>query len=237
MFEFFKKKVLEDSFTVSAIVVAAGSSSRMEGVNKQFIEIFDKPVIAYSLEALENSEYINEIVIVTRQEDILTISDIAKEFNLSKVTSIVPGGKTRAHSVKIGLSSVPHADLVVIHDGARPCVLTEDIDRVIQAAKIHGGAALGCKVNDTLKSVNADNMIVGTVDRAGLWQVQTPQVFRSELISAAYQGDLSGATDDCIMAERIGGVVCIVEGTPANIKVTRNDDIYIAMAILQSREA
>lgn len=236
MFEFLKKRMTSKEQKTAAIVVAAGNSTRMgENVNKQFIEIFEKPVVAYALEALELCPAVDEIVVVCREKDIVPMADILRDFSITKATNIIPGGETRQQSVQKGLNAIEEADYILIHDGARPCILPEEIQETIERAKIHGGAALGCKAVDTLKTVNADGMIIGTVDRSSVWQVQTPQVFRSELIREAYKESSVDATDDCMLVEAIGGQVCMVEGTSANLKITTNNDVFLAMAILQSR--
>lgn len=222
---------------VSAIVPAAGNSSRMgSGRNKQFLELCGKPLIAHSLLALENSPYIGEIIIVTRETDILMMSDISKEFGITKVTNIIKGGETRTESVKNGLLHAQY-EYVAIHDGARPCVKTDLIGKTVARAFETGAAALGCRVADTLKRVGANDVISETVDRENLWQIQTPQVFKRDLLLNAYEnGNTDGATDDCMLLESIGASVAMVEGDKSNIKVTFKEDAELAEAILKRRE-
>jgi 2-C-methyl-D-erythritol 4-phosphate cytidylyltransferase len=222
--------------TVAAIIAAAGQSSRMNNENKQFADILGRPVLAYSLEAFENSPSVDEIYVVSRENDILFVSDIIKSFNITKAVSIVPGGQTRSQSVKKGLEAAGDCSLIAIHDGARPCILPEHIELTIAAAAQCGAAALGCPVTDTLKKVNDDLTIAGTIERNGLWQIQTPQVFKSEIIRKAYEQALHDATDDCALVESMGVKVRMVRGTASNIKITHKDDICTARGIIAYRE-
>lgn len=219
---------------VSAVIVAAGNSTRMgTGKSKQLIEIEGKPVIAHTLSAFENSSCISEVIVVTKEEHILAISDIAKEFSLSKVTKIISGGETRAESVKNGIEQASF-EYVAIHDGARPCITPEDIKKVVERAFETGAAAPGHPVTDTLKVVDNNRFIKSTVDRSSLWHIQTPQVFERSILLNAYKTcDYKNATDDCILAESTGVKVAMVEGSKNNIKVTVEQDIPIAAAILK----
>ena len=218
---------------ISAVIVAAGSGTRMKiPQRKQLVEINDMPVIAHTLKAFENTNIIDEIVIVTKQEDILVMMDIAKQFGISKVTEIVPGGATRTDSVKNGINAAK-GDFVAIHDGVRPCIQPIHIAKTVEAAIQTGAAALGCPVTDTLKKVDEKGIITQTVNRDGMWAIQTPQVFDKELLLKAYtEGDTEGATDDCMLAESIGVKVTMVEGVRTNIKVTMQEDIDIVSSIL-----
>ena len=221
----------------SAIVAAAGSGLRMNSEkSKQLIEICGKPVIAHSLLALENSPHLGEIIIVTRESDILIMSDISKEFGITKVTDIIKGGDTRTESVKNGILHAKY-DFVAIHDGARPCADPNDIEKVIETAFSSDAAALGCRVCDTLKRADESLVITETVDRENLWQIQTPQVFRKGLILKAYESaGTEGATDDCMLVENTGEKVTVVEGKKSNIKITFPDDIPLAEAILKGNK-
>ena len=158
--------------------------------------------------------------------------DIAKQFGISKVTEIVPGGATRTDSVKNGINAAK-GDFVAIHDGVRPCIQPIHIAKTVEAAIQTGAAALGCPVTDTLKKVDEKGIITQTVNREGMWAIQTPQVFDKELLLKAYtEGDTEGATDDCMLAESIGIKVTMVEGVRTNIKVTMQEDIDIVSSIL-----
>lgn len=228
MFNFSKKRK-----TVSAIIVAAGSGTRMKiPTRKQFVEINDMPVIAHTLTAFENTDIIDEIIIVTKDEDMLIMWDIAKEFKISKVTEIVKGGATRTESVKNGLNA-SKGEIVAIHDGVRPCIKSEYIEKTVKKAMETGAAALGYPVTDTFKKVHDNGIIKDTVSRENLWAIQTPQVFEKELLVRAYdQGNTENATDDCMLLESIGVKVYMVEGDRSNIKVTVQNDIELVSAIL-----
>lgn len=228
MFNFSKK-----SKTVSAIIVAAGSGTRMKiPTRKQLVEINDMPVIAHTLTAFENTDIIDEIIIVTKEEDILIMWDIAREFKISKVTEIVNGGATRTGSVRNGLNAAK-GEIVAIHDGVRPCIKSEHIEKTVKKAIETGAAALGCPVTDTLKKVDENGIIRDTVSRENLWAIQTPQVFEKEILIRAYdEGNTENATDDCMLLESIGVKVSMVEGNRSNIKVTVQNDIELVSAIL-----
>lgn len=219
----------------SCIIAAAGQSSRFGAENKIFAEISGKPVIAYTAEALAKSELIGEIIIVSREEDILYISDIVKEFGLKKVKKIVKGGNSRSESVSLGLLEVSDEfSLVAIHDGARPCVTEEIIENAILTAKKTGAASPGIPVTDTIKKADEKGVILHTVDRKDLWRIQTPQVFDKEIIKKAYQNN-PDLTDDCAAVEQLGHSVYITKGSELNLKITTKSDMFFAEAILKER--
>ncbi len=222
---------------VSVVIASAGNSTRMKTKNsKQFLEIDQKPIIAYTIDAFEKSQLVKDIVIVARECDILYMWDIVKSYGFKKVTDIVPGGETRTESVKNGIVRT-QGEFVAIHDGARPCIQTQTIDSAIISAFKDKAVVVGCPVTDTLKSVNENGIISATVDRSSLWQMQTPQIFEKELILKAYQqGDTSGATDDCMLLESIGVKITVVNGDRRNIKVTVPEDLTIAKAILKGEQ-
>ena len=225
---------------VSAIIVAAGGSTRMGTAgSKQFIPLLERPVIEYTLSAFQNCETISEIVVVSREQDAQQIKEIADNNGFSKVKAVVNGGDSRAHSVKNGIAAASSgAEYYAIHDGARPLITVEEIERVCEAAFETGAATLGTPVTDTIKIVDGSDMIESTPLRSQLRAVQTPQVFESELYSFALdnaQDDLEGFTDDCSLIENMGGEVMVVDGNKENIKLTTPIDIIIAESILKSR--
>lgn len=225
---------------VSAIIVAAGGSTRMGTVDsKQFIPLLDRPVIEYTLSAFQKCGLIKEIVVVSREQDAQRIREIADNNGFSKVKAVVNGGDSRAHSVKNGIAAASSgAEYYAIHDGARPLITVEEIERVCEAAFETGAATLGTSVTDTIKIVDGDDMIETTPLRAQLRAVQTPQVFESELYSFALENaeeNLDGFTDDCSLIEKMGGEVKVVDGSKENIKLTTPIDIIIAESILKSR--
>ena len=219
----------------TAIIVAAGSSRRMgEGKNKQFILIDGMPVLAHTLLKFNEAETIETIIIVTRQDCILTVGDIVKEFEISKVKHIVPGGETRQESVFCGLSYADNNSLVAIHDGARPFISVNKINELVYTAYRCGASAPGVVPKDTVKLVNDDDTVSETLDRNSLRLIQTPQVFSAEVLISVYkQAENQGfiGTDDCSVAENAGVSVQIVDGEYTNIKVTTPEDLPVAEAI------
>ncbi len=213
--------------TVTAVIVSAGSSSRMQGTDKIFSTIAGVPVIAKTLLAFQNCSEITEIVVVTKPENNQKITEICNEYGISKLKTICEGGAMRSGSVLNGIKNA-RGEFVAISDGARPLVTPELIQKTCNAAFEYGAAAPGVVVADTLKRVNADNIIETTVDRKNIVYIQTPQVFKKK----EYQQKLIDATaldveftDDCSVWEYFGGNVKVVEGDKNNIKITYPQDI------------
>lgn len=225
---------------VSAIIVAAGGSVRM-GIadSKQFIPLLGHPAIEYTLRAFEKCHFIKEIVVVCREQDKERIRLIADENGFSKVSSLVEGGASRAESVRNGIKAASSkAKYFAIHDGARPLITVEEIERVIEAAFETGAATLGIPVKDTIKIVDGYNKIESTPLRSQLRDVHTPQVFERELYQFALEnaGDnMINFTDDCSLIEHMGGEVEVVKGNEENIKLTTPIDVVIAESILSKR--
>ncbi len=219
----------------TAIIVAAGNSRRMgQNINKQFLLIDGIPVLAHTLGKFDAAETISDIVIVTKPEDMLTIQDMVKEFGIRKVRDIVPGGKTRQESVIRGLSCVLNESLVAVHDGARPFISAEKIDELVKAAEAFVAVAPGVIPKDTVKSITSNGVVSHTPDRNTLRLIQTPQVFRADVLKLAYiRAEESGfeGTDDCSVAENSGIEIHIIEGENTNIKVTTPEDLPIAETI------
>lgn len=224
----------------AAVVAAAGSSTRMGGQDKLLLPLGEQPVLARTLRALEACPRISEIVVVTRRENIVPIGQLCRDFGFEKVTRVIPGGATRTESVLNGVREVgDRADLVAIHDGARPLVTVELIDAVICRAREAYAAAPAVPVKDTVK-VASGGIVERTPDRSTLFAVQTPQVFDRDLIQAALQAARdSGAeiTDDCSAVELLGKQVSLTEGSYENLKITTPVDLVLAEAIWENREA
>lgn len=221
---------------VSAIIVAAGNSTRMGiGKSKQFIRLGGEPVIKHTLWAFEMSNVINSVVVVCREQDEKDIKAVIRSGGFGKVKAVVYGGKTRDVSVKNGvLACDERTTHFAIHDGARPLVTEEDIKAVVNEAIKCKAAALGTLVTDTIKVVDENNTIVSTPDRSTLRAVQTPQVFEKELyLKALEHGRNKGITDDCQLVESIGEKVRIVIGSERNIKLTTQNDILLAEAFFR----
>ncbi len=225
---------------VSAIIVAAGGSVRM-GIadSKQFIPLLEHPAIEYTLSAFQNCYLINEIVVVCREQDKSRIQKIIDNNGFSKVSALVNGGDSRAQSVRNGISATSEkSKYFAIHDGARPLITVEEIERVVESAFNTGASTLGTNVTDTIKVVDGFNKIESTPLRSQLRAVQTPQVFERELYEFALEkagDDFANYTDDCSLIENMGGEVEVVKGSRENIKLTTPIDILLAESILAQR--
>lgn len=223
----------------AAVVPAAGSSRRMEGQDKILLPLDDVPVLVHTLRALSASERIQEIVVVTREDLIVPVGQLCRDCGLDKVTKVLVGGATRTDSVLTGVEEVSaRAQLIAVHDGARPLVTVEVIDEAIRKAGECGAAAPAVPVKDTVKRA-VNGVVAETPDRAQLFAVQTPQVFDSDLLLGALHKaveDGASITDDCSAVERIGMKVCLTAGSYENIKITTPADVLVAEAILHSRD-
>ncbi|MBC7764926.1 MAG: 2-C-methyl-D-erythritol 4-phosphate cytidylyltransferase [Hyphomonadaceae bacterium] len=226
---------------VTTIVVAGGKGTRMGSPqNKVLVELGDKPILAHALLVFEQNTEVDEIILVTAQNDMIACQDLVKEYNIEKVTIIVTGGEERQQSVERGLQEViKQCKIVLVHDGARPLVTSNEVSRVIAAACEFGAAAIGARVKDTIKMVDGDYFIVGTMDRSQLWTVFTPQAFDTDLLREAYENALVNkieATDDCMLVEKLGKPVKMVKGSYCNIKITTPEDLIAAEAFLTERD-
>jgi len=223
----------------TAIIPAAGASSRMGGDNKLMMELCGEPVLMRTLRAIDAAELVSEIVVATREENMLEVADLCSRAGLRKSVKVVLGGATRAESVlAAALEASPKAKLLAVHDGARPLVLPEEIDHVIRYGCSTNAAAPAVPLNDTVKVADETGLVESTPDRSRLYAVQTPQVFRAELLKAALQSAISegaSVTDDCSAVERLGKQVWLTEGNRENIKITTPVDLVIAEAILKKR--
>ena len=223
--------------TCGAVIVAAGTASRMGGIDKVMAPLQGEPMIVRTVRTFQNCDAISEIVIVTREDLILPISGLCR--NMPKVKAVVCGGRSRQESVQLGLNALSDkVKLAAIHDGARPLITWQVIDRVVRAANTHNAAAPAIPVKDTIKVVEG-RVVKYTPDRATLFAVQTPQVFDFDLLRGALKkAELDGAqvTDDCSAVELMGMAVKIVEGDERNIKVTTPMDLKIAEMLLEEME-
>ena len=217
-----------------AVIVAAGTASRMGGVDKIMADLKGKPVIEHTVAAFQDCDGVSEIVVVTREELIPAVADLCR--NYSKVTSVVAGGKDRVASVRAGLSVLSDkVKLAAIHDGARPLVSWQLIDRVVRAANTYGAAAPAVPVKDTVKEV-IGGVVKSTPERKNLRAVQTPQVFDYDLIRGALEKAMleeAVITDDCSAVENMGMSVKIVEGEERNLKITTPMDLKLARLWLE----
>ena len=227
-----------------AIIVAAGRGARFGGsVPKPLALCAGEPLVAHALKTFASSAKISSIVLVAAPDQRAAMRRLTDRLALRKVRAIVSGGATRAHSVLAGLKAAPaSARLVAIHDGARPCVSREVIERTIAAARKSGAAICAVPATATVKSAKADGWIRMTLDRESLWLAQTPQVFRRDWIVDAYTraaeaNQLADMPDDAAVAESAGYAVRIVPGDASNLKVTTPHDLRIAQALLRPNPA
>ena len=217
-----------------AVIVAAGSASRMGGIDKVMAELKGEPMIVHTVRAFQTCDAIAEIVIVTRPDLILPITRLTSGFD--KVTTVVAGGASRQESVSLGMNALSDkCELAAIQDGARPLVTWQLIDRVVRAAHAYHAAIPVIPVKDTIKVCNSA-LVVSTPDRSTLRAVQTPQVFDFDLLRGALKKaaeDGAEVTDDCSAVERLGMSVKIVEGDERNLKVTTPFDLKIAEMLME----
>ena len=222
----------------SAVVVAAGTASRMEGIDKILTTLGDLPVLVHTLRVFEDCPDIAEVVVVTREDLLVEVSRLCREFDLEKVSKVVVGGKERIYSVQAGLAEVRQdAELIAIHDGARPLLPPEVLQEVLDRGTATGAAAPAIPVTDTVKRAEG-GVAQETLDRSTLFAVQTPQVFQADLIRAAiHQAAAEGAVlTDCAAVERLGMKVSLTRGSRENLKLTTPFDLVVGEAILDARE-
>ncbi len=218
---------------VGTIIVAAGRGERMGGVDKMFAPLAGKPVLAWAVEAFQKSALIDQIVVVLAKQDLERGRELAGEQSWSKVTDICPGGEERQQSVAVGLSRLEDCHWVVIHDGARPLVTEDLIKNGLEVAKESGAAVAAVPVTDTIKLADDNSFVMGTPPRKSLWAVQTPQVFRFDIINEAHRKAQGMATDDASLVERLGYRVKLYMGSCDNIKITTPSDLALAEILVQ----
>lgn len=223
-----------------AVIVAAGASRRMQGMDKIMAELRGTPVIVHTVRAFEASPVIDEIVLVTRPALVGELTDLIAKEGFQKVTAVVPGGETRVESVNHGLLALHKKTcLAAVQDGARPLVTVEIIREAVERAYRCGAAAPAIPMKDTVKVVNDDGMVLSTPDRETLRAVQTPQVFDRDLLLAAWEKarqEGKSFTDDCAAMENLGKKVYLTQGSEENLKITTPLDMLLAEEILKRRE-
>jgi len=222
---------------VSAIVVAAGKGRRFgHKASKALVKLNSRPVIAYSLALLNAQPQIREIVVAGNPENIQALRNIISKERIAKAVKVILGGKERRDSVANGLQAIsPQADFILIHDAARPFVTKKLVTSVIKEARKSGAAIAAVAVKPTIKKVARSLIVEKTLDRKSLWEAQTPQVFKKDLILKAYKRFKHlEATDDAMLVERLGAKVSVVSGSYSNIKITTPEDLLIAKGIARS---
>jgi len=216
--------------------VAAGRGERMGGVDKLFAPIADKPVLTRVIDTFQRCESVDQIVVVVSVENLELCQQLVAEQRWSKVNEVCLGGERRQDSVAAGLGRLDHCHWVVIHDGARPLVTVDLIERGLEAVRETGAAVAALPVTDTIKIADNDKIVQETPLRQNLWAVQTPQVFRFDILTRAYQQATVEVTDDAALVERLGYKIKLYVGAYDNIKITTPDDLVLAEALWQKHE-
>lgn len=230
---------------VAAIVAAAGKGERMKAkAHKAFVLLGKEPILAHTLKALDASDTVSEIIVVVHQSDLPKARLLVKKGKFKKIKDVIAGGKRRMDSVRSGLAAVSEdAEYVIVHDGCRPFINNKMISSVVGAADIFGAAITGMPVKPTIKQVEKGNFVAATLDRETLVEVQTPQAFRKDILLRAYDrafahdasaepaAAAAAATDDAVLAERLGIKVKVVDGSYGNIKITTPEDLKYAKTL------
>ena len=225
----------ETTTRVGVVVVAAGMSSRMEGVDKTFAPMLDIPLVAHCLDGFESFPPVDEIVLVLAEASQERGRELVRSRGYRKVSRVCPGGARRQDSVRAGLEALALCSWVVVHDGARPCFDHALLLRGLDAAQQSGAAVAGVPVKDTIKVISPDNLVSDTPPRETLWAAQTPQVFRYDLLLEAHRNCHQDVTDDAAMVESLGHPVRMFLGSYENLKVTTPEDLTIMEALLLVR--
>lgn len=222
-----------DKRTVTAVILVAGNSTRYgQNRNKNFEMLNGKIVLEYSLNAFDTNNYIDNIIIVSKEDEKEIVEKILEKQNLQKEVTIIVGGKTRQESVYNAISATT-SDIAIIHDGARPCIKQKYINDCVEAMEIIKGATIGVKSKDTIKIADENNIIIETTKRANTWIIQTPQCFDREILLSLHNKYRNEeCTDDCMLLEKCYYEVKIIEGDYTNIKITTYEDINIISELI-----
>ena len=225
----------------SAVIVASGNSTRMGGISKQMMMLDNIPVVARTIMAFDECEYISEIIVVAKAEEFYLYQEFQKIYKFKKLTRLVSGGATRQESVKNGFEAISKdSKFVAIHDGARCLITPKDIEKVCAAAYKNGGATAATRAVDSIKISSGKNLFIeSSANRNHIWLAQTPQIFRTDIYELALlkaKKDRLEVTDDNSLVENLGAKIKLVECGRNNLKITTPDDIPVALAILKSRE-
>ncbi len=223
---------MTDSESVGAIVVAAGSSSRMRGADKLFARLAGRPLLAHVLARFQDSPSVDSIALVLSSQKLQRGRDLVAEYDIAKASEVCIGGPRRQDSVRLGLEALGACDWVLVHDGAR-LLINPRIPEGLEAARESGAAVPAVPIADTLKEAGPNGTVARTLDRGRLWAAQTPQVFRYDLLLRAHREVTTDVTDDAAMLETLGLPVKLYLGSPLNIKVTNLEDLHTAEAMLE----
>ena len=224
-----------------AIIPAGGSGKRLGAdIAKQYLSLSSLPVLVHTLRVFQKSGITDDVILIVPQDDLVFVREqIVEKYGLTKVSTVVKGGSQRQDSVRNGLEAIAKpCDVVIVHDGVRPFVTEEMIARVVKAAAEEGAASIGVPVKDTIKETTGENIVVATLPRQNLWQTQTPQAFRYDLLCRAYAAagkDHYYGTDDASLVERIGVKVQVIAGSYKNIKITTPEDLIMAEVLMKEK--
>jgi len=227
---------------VTAIIPAAGMGKRMgKAIPKQFLTLGDKPILAHTLLVFQHAPEVDEIIPVLSKEDMEgCLRDVIERYQITKVKTLVVGGKERQDSVLHGLQKIgKDTAVVLIHDGVRPFVTPDMIKEAVSLAKQGECIAVGVPIKDTIKEVDDDKIVRRTLERGRLWSIQTPQAFPAKILMSAYEESSRQkryGTDDATLVERAGGTVRVIMGSYENIKITTPEDLILAEEILRRRQ-
>ena len=224
--------MLASQESVGAIIAAAGRSERMGGRDKLFALVGGKPLLVHTISVFHLCRAVDRVVLVLSPENIEGGRELVAEAGFDKVAAVCQGGEHRQDSVRNGLEALASCQWVVVHDGARPLVAAELIERGLEAAKETGAAIAALPIRDTIKEVEPSGLIGRTISRGRLWAAQTPQVFRYDILREAHQQAQGEATDDAALVEELGYQVKEFAGSPWNIKVATAADLALVEAFL-----
>jgi 2-C-methyl-D-erythritol 4-phosphate cytidylyltransferase len=222
---------------LGAVIVAAGSGVRMDGIDKLYTRVAGKGILERAIEPFERSALVEKTVLVVSDENLERARETVEHGGFGKVAAICAGGEERQDSVRNGLEALGECDYVAVHDGCRPLVTVELIERGMAVARESGAAVPGLPLAETVKEADEDGNVVRTVDRSRLYTIQTPQVFRRDLLLRAHEEVDEGVTDDAGMLEAIGVPVAIFPGVRSNVKITTAEDIDLVEALLTASES
>jgi 2-C-methyl-D-erythritol 4-phosphate cytidylyltransferase len=225
---------MSDKVKVAAVIVAAGGSERMAGVDKVMANIGGRPVLARVLDTFQKCGKVDQIIVVMNASNIEEGKKLVAQEKWSKVTDVVVGGKRRQDSVIEGLKMLKVCEWVIIHDGARPLMRADLIEKGLDAAKETGAAAPAVPLTDTVKFIKGSDIVIQTLPRQNLRAVQTPQVFRFDVVQNTYKFTPGDYTDDASLVEKAGFKVKLFPGAHDNIKITTPDDLAVAEVLLKN---
>jgi len=226
------RELIPSAESLGVVVVAAGRSTRMGGTDKTFAEVHGVPLVVHTLRRLAGSEAVARIALVVADDSVARAETMVAEHHIEKVTAVCAGGERRQDSVYAGLLALGDCRWVAVHDGARPCITGDVLDRALSSARLWPAAVAAVPVKDTIKVVGANDVITGTPERSTLWAAQTPQVFNYRLLVQAHRSATAEYTDDAAMVEALGHSVRIFEGSYENLKVTTPEDLAFVSHLL-----